>query len=88
MIEFEQTILDPLGLHARPVALLFDHIGRHSSRVTLRIGDRVSDGHDIMGLMGLYGEHGETIHFTVEGDDEAACAADLRNLISDIESKL
>lgn len=87
MIEFEQKILDPLGLHARPVALLYDRIGKHRSRVTLRIGDRVSDGHDIMGLMGLYGEHGETVHFTVEGEDEAACAADLRALIVNVESE-
>lgn len=88
MIEFEQTIQDPLGLHARPVALLYDHIGKHRSHVTLRIGDRTSDGHDIMGLMSLYGSFGETIHFAVEGDDEAVCAADLRSLISNIESEL
>ena len=88
MIEFEQTIQDPLGLHARPVALLFDCIGRHHSRVTVAIGDRSCDGRDIMGLMGLYGTFGETVHFTVEGDDEAACAADVRSLISTMEAEL
>ena len=88
MIEFEQTIQDPLGLHARPVALLFDCIGKHRSRVTVRIGDRSCDGRDIMGLMGLYGEYGETVRFTVEGEDVAICAADLRGLISSIESEL
>mgnify|MGYP002516739800 CR=1 FL=1 len=88
MIEFEQKITDPLGLHARPVALLFDHIGKHRSRVTLTIGDRTADGRDIMGLMGLYGEFGETLHVTVEGEDEAVCAADLRQLVANLESEL
>ena len=63
MIEITHTIQDPLGLHARPVALLFDHIGKHHSRVTVTIGDRSCDGRDIMGLMGLYGTVGETIQF-------------------------
>ncbi len=88
MIEITHTIQDPLGLHARPVALLFDHIGKHQSRVTVTIGDRSCDGRDIMGLMGLYGTVGETVHFAIEGDDEAACAVDLRSLISTMEAEL
>lgn len=81
MIEFDQVIQDPQGLHARPVALIFDLIGKHKSAVTLSIGERRASGLDIMGLMGLEGEFGETVHYVIDGEDEAVCAAALRNLL-------
>lgn len=34
MVEFTKTIKDPLGLHARPVALLYDIIAKHRSDVS------------------------------------------------------
>ncbi len=61
MVEFTKTIKDPLGLHARPVALLYDIIAKHRSNVSVSIGDRHTDGRDVMGLMALYGECGEDI---------------------------
>lgn len=71
MVEFTKTIKDPLGLHARPVALLYDIIAKHRSDVSVSIGDRHTDGRDVMGLMALYGECGEDIIFRVSGVDEA-----------------
>ena len=56
MVEFTKTIKDPLGLHARPVALLYDIIAKHRSDVSVSIGDRHTDGRDVMGLMALYGD--------------------------------
>lgn len=76
MVEFTKTIKDPLGLHARPVALLYDIIAKHRSDV----GDRHTDGRDVMGLMALYGECGEDIVFRVSGVDEASCVTSIRNL--------
>ena len=43
MVEFTKTIKDPLGLHARPVALLYDIIAKHRSNVSVSIGDRHTD---------------------------------------------
>ena len=87
MVEFTKTIKDPLGLHARPVALLYDIIAKHRSDVSVSIGDRHTDGRDVMGLMALYGEFvcyggefGEDIVFRVSGVDEASCVTSIRNL--------
>ncbi|RGS93592.1 HPr family phosphocarrier protein [Collinsella sp. AM33-4BH] len=80
MVEFTKTIKDPLGLHARPVALLYDIIAKHRSNVSVSIGDRHTDGRDVMGLMALYGECGEDIIFRVSGVDEASCVTSIRNL--------
>ena len=71
MVEFTKTIKDPLGLHARPVA---------RSNVSVSIGDRHTDGRDVMGLMALYGECGEDIIFRISGVDEASCVTSIRNL--------
>ena len=79
MVEFTKTIKDPLGLHARPVALLYDIIAKHRSDVSVSI-DRHTDGRDIMGLMALYGECGESVVFRVSGVDEASCVTSIRNL--------
>ena len=49
MVEFTKTIKDPLGLHARPVALLYDIIAKHRSDVSVSIGDRHTDGRDVIG---------------------------------------
>ena len=78
MVEFTKTIKDPLGLHARPVALLYDIIAKHRSNVSVSIGDRHTDGRDVMGLMALYGECGEDIIFRVSGVDEASCVTSIR----------
>ncbi|MBS7106554.1 MAG: HPr family phosphocarrier protein [Collinsella sp.] len=64
MVEFTKTIKDPLGLHARPVALLYDIIA----------------GRDVIGLMALCGECGEDVVFRVSGVDEASCVTSIRNL--------
>ncbi|MBS7127381.1 MAG: HPr family phosphocarrier protein [Collinsella sp.] len=39
MVEFTKTIKDPLGLHARPVALLYDIIAKHRSALLFRTGN-------------------------------------------------
>ncbi len=67
MVEFTKTIKDPLGLHARPVALLYDIIAKHRSDVSVSIGNRHVDGRDVIGLMALCGECGEDIVFRVSG---------------------
>lgn len=63
MVEFTKTIKDPLGLHARPVALLYDIIAKHRSDVSVSIGDRHTDGRDVMGLMALYASAARTSSF-------------------------
>ena len=75
MVEFTKTIKDPLGLHARPDALLYVIIAKHRSDVSVSIGDRHTDGRDVMGLMALYGACGEDIIFRVSGVDEASCVS-------------
>ena len=83
MVEFTKTIKDPLGLHARPVALLYDIIAKHRSDVSVSIGDRHTDGRDVMGLMALYGECGEDIIFRVAFKPVATLLRDVNTIDKD-----
>ena len=58
MKQFQYTIKDELGVHARPAGLLVKLAKQYTSAITIEMG------------MGI--RQGETITVTAEGEDEAA----------------
>ena len=76
MKTFDYTIKDSIGIHARPAGNLVKLIKGFSSTVTIeKAGKPPINGSALMKLMGLGVKCGETVKFTVEGDDEDAAAA-------------
>jgi len=81
MTESEVTIVNRLGLHARAAAKFVHLASRFSSRVTVgKDGTRV-DGKSILGLLTLAAAKGTRLHVTTSGDDEAAAAGALVDLV-------
>ncbi len=75
MKEFEYTIKDELGLHARPAGLLVKQAATYQSKLTIeKAGGKSADLKRLFGVMGLAVKCGETIKVTAEGEDEAAAA--------------
>jgi len=79
MIEREVTIVNPLGVHARPAAEFVKTAGKFASGIEVRRGDVRVNGKSIMGVMMLAAEQGATIVISADGDDadaalEALCA--------------
>ncbi|PWM34262.1 MAG: HPr family phosphocarrier protein [Clostridiales bacterium] len=75
MKEFEYTIKDELGLHARPAGLLVKQAATYQSKLTIeKVGGKSADLKRLFGVMGLAVKCGETIKVTAEGEDEAAAA--------------
>ena len=74
MREFQYTITDPVGIHARPAGLLKAEVKKFSSSVTVSKGDASCEAAKTLKLMGLGIVKGDTITIRVEGDDEDACA--------------
>jgi phosphocarrier protein len=75
MKEFTYTIKDEIGIHARPAGNLVKLIKGFSSSVTIeKEGKPPINGTALMKLMGLGVKCGDTVRFTVEGDDEEAAA--------------
>jgi phosphocarrier protein len=75
------TIVNKLGMHARPSAMLVTEASRYQSEVWLtKDGNRVN-GKSIMGVMMLAAEKGSEILIEVNGPDEEAALAALIKVI-------
>ena len=71
MKEFTYIIEDEIGIHARPAGNLVKLIKTFSSTVTLeKEGKSPVSGTALMKIMGLGVKCGDTVKFTIEGEDE------------------
>ena len=76
------TIVNELGLHARPAAAFVKVAGRFTAEVTVARDDMVVNGKSIMGVMTLAAEPGSELTIRAEGDDAQAAADALVNLVA------
>ena len=74
MTQFQYTITDPNGLHARPAGLLVKEAQKFSSTVKLTRGEKSADLKRLFAVMGMGVKCGETVEVTAEGADEAQAA--------------
>ena len=72
MKQFQYTIKDELGVHARPAGLLVKLAKQYTSAITIEKNGKTCDMRKLMAVMGMGIRHGETITVTAEGGDEAA----------------
>ncbi len=82
MITKKLTVLNKLGIHARPAAQFVRAASRFQSDVTVVKDDESVDGKSIMGLMMLAVGCGAVITVTVEGADESECMGALESLVA------
>ena len=69
MFQADTTITDPVGLHARPAAVLVKTAGRYKSKVQIKFGDKQADARSIIQLLGLGVRQGSPVTVVAEGDD-------------------
>lgn len=82
VVERKVTIVNELGLHARPAAAFVKVAGRFQAAVTVGRDDLVVNGKSIMGVMTLAAEPGSELVIRAEGDDAEAAAAALVRLVA------
>jgi phosphocarrier protein len=82
MAKKEFTILNKLGIHARPAAQFVKMANRFQSDIFVEKDGEEVDGKSIMGLMMLAAGHGSVITVSAEGADAAEALAALEDLIS------
>lgn len=76
MKEFNYTIKDELGIHARPAGLLVKKAGEFTSTITIYKEAKKADAKKLFAIMSLGVKKGDTIKVEVAGDDEEqACTA-------------
>lgn len=68
---FEYTVVDALGIHARPAGTLVKEVKKFRSKVMLQKGEKAVDASKLMALMSMGVKCGDKILVKVEGEDEA-----------------
>jgi phosphocarrier protein HPr len=78
--ELNVTVVNKLGLHARPAAMLVRKVMTFEAEVFLeKDGDRVS-GKSIMGIMGFAACQGTEVKLIASGEDEDEALTELADL--------
>lgn len=81
MAKKDFTILNKLGIHARPAAQFVKTANRFQADIFVEKDGEEIDGKSIMGLMMLAAGHGSIISVSSEGIDADAALAAIEDLI-------
>jgi phosphocarrier protein len=82
MTELQATIVNPLGLHARPAAQLVKLASGFQADIEVEKEGLTVNAKSIMGVMMLAAECGSTITLRATGPDESQAVAALLDLVS------
>lgn len=83
MKQFQYTITDPVGIHARPAGLLVKAAKGFQSTITLEKDGKTAAATKLMALMSLGVKQGNTVTVTAEGADEEAAAAAMEQFLKE-----
>ncbi len=81
MIQFQYTITDPEGIHARPAGLLVNEAKKFACAITVEKGDKKGDAKRIFGLMSLVAKKGDVVTVTCDGEGEEEAAAKMKEVL-------
>jgi phosphocarrier protein HPr len=81
-VEKEITIVNRLGLHARPAAMFVRIASRYRSEIWVEKEGEQINGKSIMGLMMLAAGQGSTLLIRCEGPDADKAMEELEELIN------
>ncbi len=81
MVKKELTIINKLGIHARPAAQFVRLASKFKSEVVVEKDGEEVDGKSIMGLMMLAVGYGSKIVVSVTGDDEQEALDAIEDLV-------
>lgn len=79
-MEKEVTVMNALGLHARPAAMIAKCASKYSSEILMNKSGEITNCKSILGIMTLSAGKGTSLILTAEGDDAEAALNDITNL--------
>ena len=77
----ELTIINKLGVHARPAALFVKTANRYECEISVEKDGEKVNGKSIMGLMMLAAGPGSKLTVEADGEDAAKALAELEGLL-------
>ena len=80
-LEFDFTVKDPLGIHARPAGELAKLIKKYNCRFVIEANGRTAENGSIMQMMSLGASQGCILRCRAEGSDAAAAIKEVRQFM-------
>ena len=77
------TVVDPVGLHARPATILVNQASKFTSDIKLVYNGKEVNLKSIMGVMSLGVPTKATVEIIAEGDDEKDVIASIAKVIKE-----
>lgn len=77
------TIIDEVGLHARPATILVDTAGKFAADITLEYDERSVNLKSIMGVMSLGVPYDSEIVISAEGEDASEALIALEKTLAE-----
>ena len=81
MKKFSYVVVNPMGVHARPAALLAQLCVGLRSAVTIECNGKTAGGNNVLQVLALEAKKGDTLNVTVEGVDEEEAVNALVELV-------
>ncbi len=81
MVSYSGTVVDPVGLHARPLSLIVTAANQFESEVMIESKGRVGNLKSIMNTLSLAIKCGDEFTVKATGADEKACIAALEETL-------
>lgn len=81
MISKEVTVLNSVGLHARPATYFIQKANSFKSSIWVECGDRRANAKSLLGVLSLGITKGTRINIIADGPDEADAIEGLANLV-------
>ncbi len=83
MGEFNYTITDDIGLHARPAGQLVKKAKEYDARITLACNEKSAELTKLMAIMAMGVKCGDTVTITTEGADADRAATELETFFKE-----
>lgn len=82
MYKVEATVIDSLGLHARPASILNKTCVKFKSKIKIHFGDKIIEPRSILSIMGAAVTQGSVLTIIAEGEDEVEAAETVAQFIN------
>jgi phosphotransferase system HPr (HPr) family protein len=82
MASIEVTVVDEVGLHARPAALFVRLAKTFESKITVRKGDREANAKSILRVLTLEARQGDVLQIDADGEDADEAVQRLHDLLA------
>lgn len=76
------TIVNQLGLHARPISKIIEVARRHQAAVTIRCGEQRANGRRMLEMLALAAPVGSVLEVEADGEDAPALLDELEKLVA------